>query len=219
MAADDPRAVRCRRDLRLMNRIMGHARLIENALRAHVPAERPRVAELGGGDGTLMLRVAGDMTERGGAELTLVDRQPIVNAETKALYAERNWQVIVCATDVFDWLADEHASYNAIVANLFLHHFERPQLAKLLALAALRTPLFVACEPRRARFPLFGSQLVGLLGCNDVTRHDAVLSVRAGFRDNELSELWPADERWQLEETSAGLFSHLFIARKVTSNE
>ena len=120
----------------------------------------------------------------------------------------------VCAADVFDWLAEEQASYDAIVANLFLHHFEPPQLAKLFALAARRTPLFVACEPRRARLPLIASRLVGLLGCNDVTRHDAVLSVRAGFSGKELSELWPADGRWQLEETSAGLFSHFSLRRR-----
>ena len=39
-----------------------------------------------------MLRVAREMTELGGAELTLVDRQPVVSAETKALYAEHNWK-------------------------------------------------------------------------------------------------------------------------------
>ena len=187
--------------------------MIEHALRANVRAGRPRIAEVGGGDGTLMLRIAREMTELDSAELTLVDRQPVLSAETTALYAKQNWQVTVCASDVFDWLAEEQASYDAIVANLFLHHFEPPQLAKLFALAALRTPLFVACEPLRARLPLIGSRLVGLLGCNDVTRHDAVLSVRAGFKDKELSQLWPQGGSWKVDEGRAGLFSHLFIAK------
>ena len=213
LSPDDPRAVRCRRDLRLMNRIMGHGRMIEDALLGNVRARRPRIAELGGGDGTLMLRVASGLKEPGGGELTLIDQQPVVSAETEALYAQRNWRAAVCAADVFDWLAEPLADYDAIVANLFLHHFEPPQIARLFALAALRAPLFVACEPRRARLPLLGSRLVGLLGCNDVTRHDAVLSVRAGFNGKELSELWPAEGRWQLEESSAGLFSHVFIAK------
>jgi hypothetical protein len=214
MTPEDPRAVRCRRDLRLMNRIMGHAGTISRALRAHVRSNHPRIAELGAGDGTLMLRVARDMTEFSGGELTLIDQQPIVSAETMALYAKQNWDATVRRADVFDWLMDEHAGCDAIVANLFLHHFETPQLAKLLALAERRTTLFVACEPRRARFPLAGSHLVGLLGCNDVTRHDAVLSVRAGFSGEELSQLWPKQDGWRLEETAAGLFSHLFVAEK-----
>jgi hypothetical protein len=75
--------------------------------------------------------------------------------------------------------------------------------------------LFVAVEPRRARWPLFCSRLLWAIGCNDVTRHDAVVSVRAGFSRNELSSLWPDKQNWQLTEQSAGAFSHLFIARKM----
>jgi hypothetical protein len=47
-----------------------------------------------------------------------------------------------------------------------------------------------------------------------VTRHDAVLSVRAGFAGRELSALWPSADGWKLEERRAGLFSHLFVAHR-----
>jgi hypothetical protein len=40
-----------------------------------------------------------------------------------------------------------------------------------------------------------------------------VLSVRAGFSGRELSALWPKGD-WLLEERHAGLFSHLFTARR-----
>jgi len=53
---------------------------------------------------------------------------------------------------------------------------------------------------------------VGAVGANDVTRRDAVLSVRAGFSDRELSACWPDDSGWQLRETGARLFSHTFAA-------
>jgi hypothetical protein len=42
----------------------------------------------------------------------------------------------------------------------------------------------------------------------------ANVSVRAGFTGRELSRLWPRDENWELHETAAGLFSHLFVARR-----
>ena len=58
-----------------------------------------------------------------------------------------------------------------------------------------RTERFFACEPRRAPLALVGSHLVGALGANAVTREDAVLSVHAGFRDDELSRLWPGHRR------------------------
>ena len=54
------------------------------------------------------------------------------------------------------------------------------------------------------------AKLVGLIGCNSVTRHDAVVSVRAGFTNRELSDLWPTQGAWLLQEQRAGLFSHLF---------
>jgi hypothetical protein len=54
--------------------------------------------------------------------------------------------------------------------------------------------------------------LLGLIGCNDVTRHDAIVSVRAGFRNQELTGLWPDRAVWTLQEHAYGLFSHYFVA-------
>ena len=81
------------------------------------------------------------------------------------------------------------------------------------SLLAGRTRCFVACEPRRSRLALAGSSLLGVIGCNDVTRHDAVVSVRAGFRDGELAALWPRDG-WEIRERGRGLFSHVLAARR-----
>jgi hypothetical protein len=212
LPGDDPRAVRSRRDLRLMNRIMGHAGAIGRVLRARVPGAAPSVAELGAGDGTLLMRMASEARWQGGADIVLVDRQPVVTAATSERFRQLDCRVRVDAADVFDWLGAGGQRYDAIVANLFLHHFDGEQLERLFALAAARTGLFIGCEPWRSRLPLGGSHLLGLIGCNDVTRHDAVLSVRAGFAGQELSALWPAGGEWTLDERRTGLFSHLFVA-------
>ena len=209
LPANDPRAVRSRRDLRLMNRIMGHATIIRSTLRRSLAAASPRIADLGTGDGTLLLRALPAGIH---ARLVLVDRQPVVDRETIAAYGARGGTARVAEADVFEWLSSRTERFDAIVANLFLHHFEPPALARLLSHAAACTTLFVACEPRRARVPLIGSRMLGLIGCNDVTRHDAHLSVRAGFAGEELSALWPRGDVWTIEETKAGLFSHLFVA-------
>jgi hypothetical protein len=98
---------------------------------------------------------------------------------------------------------------------LFLHHFEGSQLDHLLAGVAARTDRFFACEPKRAWLPLAGSHLVGAIGANAVTREDAVLSVHAGFRDQEISALWPlAGGAWRTREFDAGMFSHCFSAQR-----
>jgi len=93
-----------------------------------------------------------------------------------------------------------------------MHHFSPDELEKLLVGIAARTEVFLCCEPRRSILALTGSHLIGLLGAGAVTRHDAVTSVHAGFRAQELSSIWPDRENWAINEYSAGLFSHIFVA-------
>jgi hypothetical protein len=144
---------------------------------------------------------------------TLLERREIISPETVATFKTLGWHAEVVTADVFNWLPAA-AGRDVIVANLFLHHFEDARLAELFRAVAGQARLFVAIEPRRAPWPLFCCRLLWLIGCNSVTRHDATISVRAGFSGRELSALWPADNAWQLTERRAGFFSHLFIAQR-----
>ena len=229
LAPDDPAAIRARRDLRRVNRVMGAQGVLERALARVGPAVGGagpvRVLELGCGDGLLLLDLAraGRLDWRD-VRLTLLDRQPLIGAATLAGYAAAGWQARALIADVLDWARgpDPDAPWNVIVANLFLHHFEGDELAALFAACARRTGALVACEPRRSAFALAASHLVGLIGANAVTRRDAVLSVRAGFKGGELSAAWSAEpaDAWRLEEYDDGLFSHSFCAvrREPASN-
>jgi SAM-dependent methyltransferase len=211
---DDPRAIRSRRDLRRINRIMGNILIIDSLLNRSLSHPPLRIAELGAGDGSLLLRLA-ERRARGwpAVTLTLVDRQNLLSAAMRAAFADLGWTVRAAAMDVFAWLErEDHPRYDAIVANLFVHHFEADALSRLFRAIAQITECFVACEPRRARVPLLASHLVGAVGANSVTRRDAVLSVRAGFRDRELSACWPNNGEWHTSETDARLFSHTFAA-------
>lgn len=210
---DDPRARRSRRELRLVNALMGNARYMARALQGSI-ADGARLADLGTGDGMLMLRIAERLRPRpAGVTLALVDRLNAVSEETLARFAALGWRAAHHAADAADWLRAT-SPCDAITVNLFLHHLERAPLAELLALIAARTRAFVACEPRRSALALSGSHALVLLGIGPVTRHDAVLSVRAGFADDELSRAWPDAGAWALEERRVGLFSHLFAARR-----
>jgi hypothetical protein len=114
---------------------------------------------------------------------------------------------------------DPPPRWNVIVANLFLHHFDGHELALLLAAIAATTDAFVACEPRRGWPALVGSRLVGAIGAGAVTRTDAVLSVHAGFRAQELTALWPERHAgWRLHEHAAGPFTHVFRATRVEAS-
>ena len=212
LPADDPRAIQSRRDLRKVNTFMGHPAMVARALGA---ASTPPglVVELGAGDGTFLLRVAKRLRHRPRVRALLVDRRPSLSAETRSGFAAAGWDIDTCESDVFEWLLRPSPQMaDVTIANLFLHHFREGELARLLTLASRQTTRFIACEPRRSRIARTGASLLRLVGCNDVTMHDAEISVRAGFRDSELSALWPSDARWQLNEQRAGLFSHRFVA-------
>ena len=216
----DLRAIGSRADLRRLNLVMGHAGILwrgfPRQFRETPCRPRPlRLVELGAGDGTCLLRLARRLGALGvTAEATLLDRQKLVSKETHREFAALNWSVESATMDVFTWLEQAGPPVEVIIVNLFLHHFPDELLGALLRLAAAKTNLFIACEPRRAPLTLNASRLLWLLACNAVTRHDAVVSVRAGFAGRELSALWPADDKWQLREHSAGLFSHCFIAKR-----
>ncbi len=221
MPACDPRAIRSRQDLRRVNRLLGSVGTLLSALDSLVEAGQPlHLVELGAGDGHLMLLLAQQRQKKWrDVRVTLLDRHPLVSSGTLAELRACGWQVEIVEADVFRWLAQPVLPAQVIVfSNLFVHHFEGAELDQLLAGIARNARAFVCCEPRRSGFALTSSYLLGAIGCNAVTRHDAVLSVRAGFRDTELSARWPllsnCGEAWQMSESAAGLFSHCFIARR-----
>jgi hypothetical protein len=217
MPADDARAVRSRRDLERVNAVMMNSELVARELRRAFPAKPPRaIAEIGAGDGRFMLQVAKNIPQWRALNVILLDRQSLVSPATSRKFAAIGWQTQTVAADACTWLAQPATAVpDVIVANLFLHHFDAPGLSALLALIARRSRVLIACEPRRSPGALLGSHLLGLIGCNDVTRHDAVVSVRAGFKDHELSGLWPDRAAWTLQEHAYGLFSHCFVATRV----
>lgn len=212
LQADDPRAIRSRRDLALINAVMRQGAIMARAL-AGFPVPK-LLADLGGGDGRFLLGVARRLAKDWpGVEVVILDKQDIVSAETRAGFAGLGWHCEVSQGDIFESLPQLEP--DIVTANLFLHHLDDAALTRLLALVAARAKAFAACEPRRSGFALLGAHMVGALGANDVTRHDAVASVRAGFRDSELSALWPQGGRWTLAEYPAFPFTHVFRAYAV----
>jgi hypothetical protein len=215
LAVEDPRAHRSRDDLRRIHRAMATLPIVQRAMDRATAESPPRtLLELGAGDGSLMLRLARRRAARWpNVRVTLLDRLNLVARETQDGLRQVGWKPSVETMDVFDWLATpDETRWDVVFASLFMHHFSSSELVGLLHGIAARTQVFLCCEPRRSALALAGSRMIGLLGAGPVTRHDAVSSVRAGFRARELSELWPAPEDWLLDEYPAGLFSHCFLA-------
>ncbi|WP_341214000.1 methyltransferase domain-containing protein [uncultured Limimaricola sp.] len=207
---DDPRARASRADLRRINRLMFNAHIAAALIRDHVVGPMRVVVDMGCGDGTGALRLARRLGPiQGAPRLVLLDMQPVVAPATIAALGALGWRVAVVASDAQGWIAARTAPVDLVIANLFLHHFEGPSLEALLAEIAAHARHLVATEPLRTRLSYIASRAVGAIGANEVTRHDAPASVRAGFRGEELSQLWPGRVVF---EGRKGPFSHGFAA-------
>ncbi len=203
----DPGAIRSRRDLARINGVMFQGAIMAKALAGF--AAPTLLADLGGGDGRFLLGLARRLSNRWpGVRAVILDRQDIVSGETRAGFAAQGWHCETVRGDIFESLPQ--VKPDIVIANLFLHHLDDAALARLLALVSAQAKGFVACEPRRSALALLGARLVFALGANHVTRHDAVASVQAGFRGQELSALWPKGGHWKMNERGALPFTHVF---------
>lgn len=177
--ASDQRAMRSRRDLRLVNWFMRGEEWILGELEKISGVER--VVELGAGGASLASAIVAKRPE---LEVLCVDLvAPPEHMGGLVLW----WQ-----GDVFDF--DGYDESTVVVTNLFLHHFETPELLQLgYKMRGIRAML--AAEPYRGAMSLLmGRCLFPFV--NDVTRHDMAVSIRAGFRSGELAKMLDLNLDW-----------------------
>lgn len=178
----DAAARRSRRDLRLLNLLMGNERWIRCCLRTE-GALAVGCTEWGAGVGGLALRIAREHPQ---VRVIACDLLP----PPLGLPSNVEWH----QGDVLQEM--ENGQGGALVMNLFLHHFEGAALA-CLAERCRSFDRLVMNEPLRARWPhLLGMMMWPLV--NGVTRHDLHASLRAGFAPGELPALLLlAETGWQ----------------------
>ena len=216
LSPDDPRVFHARKDLRLINALMNHARILRSSIFPQLNMGRSlRIVEIGCGDGALAYEIFKKWGKLpAGSRFDFVDKAGSLSRQVKRDLGELGWKVNEFEADVFHWIQSSPDSYDLCFASLFLHHFDEHELKLLFSHLSQKTERFICIEPRRDRFGLLGALGLRLLGCDPVTLHDAKVSVRAGFHHQELSRIWnqcvPAS--WQLKERRVGMFSHLFSA-------
>jgi hypothetical protein len=199
-----PDAVANRRDLRLINGIMGNYRWFCRNLPSRL-SSGDRILEIGAGTGELGLRLraacGGKLPHYCG--LDLWSRPPDW---------PREW----------DWAREDlleserFSEYTVIIANLILHQFDDEQLRRLgRKLRAGNIRLILASEPARRRLHQWQLQFLRPLGLNPVSRHDGHVSVAAGFRGEELPELLGLSApNWNVQGTSGFLGWHRIVASR-----
>jgi hypothetical protein len=213
----DELALRSRRDIRRLNALMGHPRLMARTLEKNLRDNASlRIVELGAGDGLFLLSVAERMRARRlKVDATLVDRLDVLDPRMRGRFDALGWRIRADIAEAIDWLRQASPdSSDVIMSNLFFHQFSADELAEMFRLAARSADTVIALEPRRAWLQGFLGRFLWVAGCGSVTRYDGRVSIRAGFAGRELSALWPDANNWELTERPAGLFTHLFLARR-----
>lgn len=192
LAHDDPDAIRSRRDLRLINGVAGNFRWAERTLDR---LGATKIVELGAGDALFAKWFAERHPEVG---YTAIDLDP----RPRSLPERVEW----LQGDLFEKLPGVQG--DAIFANLFLHHLDNGQLARL-GQQLLEYRFVVCSEPTFSRLSHVAGLLYWVGAINGVTNHDMHVSIDAGFRGLELPEMLGLDSsRWKFEirHTSFGMF-------------
>jgi len=195
---DHPAALHNRRDLRVINRVMGNFRWF---LRSLPPLLRDgdAVIELGAGTGDLCRLLLAE-----GVSIAGLDLWP----------RPEGWP------DTRDWHRADLRAFDGyppdavVIGNLILHQFSGAELSQIGATLRRTARVILACEPaRRRRSQVLFAALGPLLGANYVSLHDARVSIAAGFLGDELPRALGLDgEHWNFRCTQTALGAYHMIA-------
>ncbi len=192
-------------DLRFVNRWLGGMRGLR-ALLAPLfpPGTEGRLLDVGSGSGDLPALV----------EETFPGVRAIA-ADVKWLHlavAPRSLARVVADVRALPFAA---GSFDVVTASLFLHHFDGAEAGRVLAaLRPLARRALVVNDLRRARVPyVFGRLAFPFLFRSRVSVGDGLLSIRRGFREEELRAAFAAAGLPQVSIRRAFPYRLLAVAR------
>lgn len=198
---DHSDALASRQDLICINRVMGNTNWLVNQLQAIQSFLKVKNwAELGAGDGSLGNKIIHAL---GVKDYQIMGLDFAPRPQSWPL----NW----------DWHQGNLEQWNkwseieGLIACLVLHHFSEQHLQNLGKKIQQNCRCIIAVEPVRKKLHLWQANLL-TLGMNRITKHDASISVKAGFQDNELAQALCLNKSWQVIVRQTWRGAYRFIA-------
>ncbi|MGH7568686.1 MAG: methyltransferase domain-containing protein [Gemmatimonadales bacterium] len=189
----DPFAVRAQLgDIARLNALFGGSRVVVEALEPFFQAagtdQHWTLLDVGTGAGDIPVAVAA-AARRYGITCTTIGVERIPTAARMARSA--GLRAVVGDGDALPFAPK---SVDVVVASQVLHHLSREAAIRWIAgIDRLARRAVVLADLRRSRLAMAGIWLVApSLGMSRATRHDAVVSLRRGFRRRELAALLEA---------------------------
>ncbi|MCG8527773.1 MAG: class I SAM-dependent methyltransferase [Opitutales bacterium] len=203
LAFDDADAIRNRSEITRINRWMGNWSWIQKTLNLKLP-EQGKILEIGAGDGILSHFTSAHSNQT----YTGLDVVP----RPTNLFPNAKW-ISAKVQDFEKW-----SDYSTIISNFFLHQLNDTEIRKIGLMISESARSIVINEPYRSRLHLtLCKPLFRLLGYGPVTQHDGFLSIRAGFRGDELQTLLGLDPfHWNIQRSATLLGAYRFAATRIT---
>lgn len=198
---NSPLAHRIRMDIARFNGLMGNFRWISRQF-ANIPLAKPRVLELAPGSGDLCSRL---FPLRPQLQYLGVDlcRRPDKIPENAA------WE----QGNILHFTSPE--PFDVVMGSLILHQFKDHEIRLIAERWSPGAKHLIFCEPaRKGRF-IIGACLSRLIGMHPISVRDAVTSIRAGFRKDELTRLLGiSPDDWQIHIDESILGAYRFHATR-----
>lgn len=207
---DHPDAIIGREDLLLVNAVMGNHHWMERMLRRHF-LPHWKITEIGAGDGALSRRFV---------QAGICDAHALHAFDLAQRPASWPPEAAWTQGDLFlQPLPDSEV----LIANLFLHHFTDEQLRVLGSRISPRTRLILAAEPeRRWIHSVMGRFFCWLAELHPITQFDMQVSIRAGFRGDELARSLGLDAQvwsWECRATLLGGYRLIAVRRDPSESQ
>ena len=197
-----PDAQSSRRDLRIINRLMGSHKWFQQQISRLT--QDANCLEIGSGDGDLAVSRVDHFKYLSYTAIDRIDPPDDLPPQIQWL-----------KEDLFSSTAYEVA--HTLLANLILHHFEDTALSELGArIQDSSIQSILVSEPCRRQLHKYQLAAGRLIGFNHVTLHDGDVSIEAGFVGDELPHLLGLNAtQWDIKTATSWMGCYRMVATRL----